>query len=135
MLNSVKRFLGACLVLAVLGSSFSVSAESSSLIPLYESVHDTTVSISVSENGLAACCGQADVAQGETCKITMTLYKSRDKEAQSYVISWDENSNYIYETFYVLSGYYYRLTVEFYIYNSQNKLDETITDYSSWKKY
>lgn len=75
------------------------------------------------------------LGKGEKCDITMTLYKSQNKISRSYVESWNSSNNSVYEELFVMSGYYYQVKVEADVYNSQNKLVETITEYSGWEKY
>lgn len=135
MKRTIRNFILACTLIFVLGSTVTTLAVSPDMTPLYESTRNVYLLFNIDENGLASSFTQVTLGKGEKCDITMTLYKSQNKISRSYVKSWNSSNNSVYEELFVMSGYYYQMKVEADVYNSQNKLVETITEYSGWEKY
>lgn len=136
MKKTIRRIILLTMILAVFGTSLNASAAvRPSVQPYYENAYFCSAALQISEKGLATCYGRIDLYSGVSADMTMTLYRSSNKTSWSSVKSWSTDETSIEKDYYITSGYYYRVMLDINIYNSQNKLSEEITEYSSVCSY
>ena len=136
MKRLMKKIVIFLLVFCTCIPSLSIYASPPEIVPMYDHAQSCTTILNITSNGAAYCYGKVLIDYSYSAELTLTLYRSRNKENMTYVTSWTSNSgSSISEEIFVFSGYYYRLYIEAKIYDSHDNLAETITEYSTWEKY
>ena len=116
-----------------------VSASEYDIMPLYDNVMFVSAGISVNSSNKAVCTGTYTLYDNYKSKITMTLMKSSDGVSKwSTVESWSQTNTVQNPAGYsktstnkLSSSYYYRTYVQVQIYDSNNKIIETVTCFSN----
>jgi len=130
--------LAGLLAVSLAISSFAAAAPKTKeiiMVPNYQYVSATTVSLSIESNGLSYSGGSVKIFQDYDTSITLTLQKrSNNSSTWSNVNSWTEpfsgiGAHVFEKQYYVNSGYIYRVV------NTTKVLDngsviETINSYS-----
>lgn len=101
----------------------------------YQGLSRLGADLSIS-SGSATCTGTATTVSGYTCDATLRLQRytnSKWKNVKTWTLSG--KTNRFSETYYVTSGYEYRLEITADVYNSSGTLVDTATVYSNQVNY
>lgn len=117
----------------------TLSASDYGIMPLYDNVFYVSSGISINSENKAICTGTYSLYDDYKAKITMTLMKSSNgTTGWSTVESWSRTYTGAGpwgisqpSTNALSSSYYYRTYVQVQIYNSSNKVIETVSCFSN----
>ena len=114
-----------------------LAADNSTLQPYYEGITQVSTSIDISSTSLGAdlakCLGLVLLYKGYSADVTLSLQRSSDESNWDIIKSWSasgEEEVEIYKEYFVLSGYYYRLNIIVYVYDSNDELVEIVSKQS-----
>lgn len=133
-IKTVKRML--CLLLAVvlLTSGISVFADDG-ISPYYTGTATISASLSISTSGKATCTGKIHLYSSYTATLTVKLQRY-ENGYWSTVKSWStSDSTSLSKSYYVTSGYSYRVVTSASVYNSSGKYVEGPSATSATKSY
>lgn len=99
--------------------------------PRYAYLSRLKAILSIDDNGYAACVGNADANLGYTCDATLEL-QQKNGSAWETIKEWSSSgrTNSFDESWYVKSGYDYRLKITAEVYDLAGKLVESAAAYS-----
>lgn len=133
-IKTVKRVL--CLLLAVvlLTSGINVFADDG-ISPCYTGTATISASLSISTSGKATCTGKIHLYSSYTATLTVKLQRY-ENGYWSTVKSWStSDSTSLSKSYYVTSGYSYRVVTSASVYNSSGKYVEGPSATSATKSY
>lgn len=110
------------------------AAESVPVQPRFTAVVDMQAGLEFNWLGGAKCSGGVYLENGYTGDLTVTLQRSTNQILWDDVKTWTTSGSDIFEiskTYYVKSGYYYRVEVVVDAYNAAGAFIETVSLYSS----
>lgn len=125
------------MVFCVLTASLSVGAtvdSNSSIQPFWIGLSSLKADLIISSFGLAECDGEVKLKNGYTADMTMELQRSTNLAAWETVNSWTASGGGTLElnkSYYVATGYYYRVEVSADVYNAYGTLIESPSKTSS----
>lgn len=116
-----------------------VPSSSEGIMPLYDNVHYVASGIDINSSDKAICTGSYFLYSNNKSVITMTLMKSTDGVSNwTAVESWSQTNTVKNPTGYsktstnkLSSSYYYCTYVQVQIYDSNDKVIETVTCFSN----
>ena len=119
--------------MCICGTLTSV-ASASDIEPYYVGITQVSTSLDISDTPLGAdlakCLGLVMLYDGYSADVTLTLQRSSNKSSWSDVKDWEasgEEEVSIYEEYFVVEGYYYRLNIRVYVYDSDENLVEIVS--------
>lgn len=129
-----------CVICAVTPAS---AATQENLIsqPQYVGANSITVSLSISDSGVATCTTRTVLKSRYTAVETIKLQRSSSESSWSTVATWvnsfsySESATILSKKHSLSSGYYYRIQAIFNIYDSSGNLAEKITKATSSMYY
>lgn len=138
-----KRISSACLALLLLfslnASAFAMSSESP-IMPLYAVISYCVSDLEITKTvlgGKATCTGEA-VVTDSNYDVTVKCELQKLDGTWKTLKSWSESGNFGVDaggSYYVSSGYTYRVKTTVKVYNSNGSLRETATEYSNQVHY
>lgn len=139
MRKKILSFSACLLSVILLLTNIAFAAMPPTVEPMYDNADRVSASINISSTGCATCAGTIVLHGGVKANVTLTLQKSKNgTTGWGDVKSWTDSGSYslsINEDYYVMSGYYYRVKLVAKIYDSNNKLLETIQESSPNRYY
>lgn len=132
IVRSITAFIAA---LCLLTASFTAGAAGQ---PRYIGIARLTPELIISSSGRSNCTATVKLERGYTADVTMKLEYSIDKDTWYQETSWSASGSGIIDinkTYFVSSGYYYRVAVTANVYNNNGQLVENPTKYSPTVKY
>ena len=127
------------MILCLLISSASASTVAGETIqPRYSSINLFTTGLEVSAAGRADCCAFVSVDDDDTVTLIMSLKKSSDGVTWSIEKTWSVTGTRtvaLEKSYYVVSGYYYKVATTATVYNENGyyletgNLSSSITNY------
>lgn len=131
--KTLKRVL--CLLLAAVLLTSGISAFASDVAPYYTGTSSISSSLSISTAGKATCTGSIRLYSSYTANMTVKLQRYTNGY-WSTVQSWSGSGvSTISKSYYVTSGYYYRVVTAASVYDSSGKYVEGPTMLSTTKYY
>lgn len=118
--------------------SMSVAAEGVSVQPRLTAVVDMQAGLSMTSGGRADCTGRVEFENGYSGNLTVKLQRSTNQVIWTDVKTWTASGSDtvgLDKSYYVSSGYYYRVEVTVDAYNAAGVFIETVSAYSSKIKY
>lgn len=142
MKKTTKKALSIVFVLCIFASgagAFAVgNVPQSDVTPMWSNINALGAGLTINSMGKATCSASLELTnQSDTGTLYMYLQRAVDGKWTD-VKSWSTSGS-IYvsmaQQYYVTSGYYYRVHVVAYIYNSQGTLKEIATQESDTVYY
>ena len=139
-----KRITSGILILVLVLTSVASAASANSptteaIQPRWTRIFSLTASLDISSSGRADCSSNAMLRiSGDSADLTMSLQRSSNGTSWTTVKTWTESgrgSISMDESWYVLSGYFYRVKATVEVYNSSGTLVESATAYSATVEY
>lgn len=128
--KTVKRIL--CVILTVALLMSGTSAFAGDVTPRYTGTSAIATDLSVSSTGKASCMASIVLYSGYTATLTMKLQQYNG----SYWTTWStSDSKSLSKSYYVSSGYSYRVVTSAKVYNSSGTYVETPSVTSATKSY
>ena len=130
--SMIATFIALCMLTT--GLCTSAAAEDAPVQPRLMAVIDMQTGLDFNFLGGAKCSGEVYLENGYTGDVTVTLQRSTNQILWDNVKTWTASgSNFveISKTYYVKSGYYYRVEFVVDAYNAAGAFVETVSDYSS----
>lgn len=128
------------LVLTSVASAVSATAPSSEAIqPRWTRIYSLKAFLDISSSGRADCSSKVMLKNSsDSAELTMSLQRSSNGTSWTTVKTWTDSgqgSISVDGSWYVLSGYYYRVKAAVKVYNSSGTLVESATAYSATVEY
>lgn len=143
--SKCKRVLAGALIISILCAATAMPISASDVsskdelrgvyAARYQGLSRLGAELSIS-SGSATCTGTATTVSGYTCDVTLRLQRytnSKWKNVKTWTLSG--KTNRFNETYYVTSGYEYRLEITADVYHSGGTLVDTATVYSNQVNY
>lgn len=127
--KAASKALCLFLILCLLTSSASASAVAGeSIQPRYSSIVRYITGLEISSAGRADCSSCVTISGGDTVTLIMSLKKSSDGVTWSIEKTWSTTGTgtvALSKSYYVVSGYYYKVTSTATVYNENGYYLET----------
>ena len=107
-----------------------------SSLPRYAAIERLTATLKINSSGRVSCGGSASTILGYSCDATMKLQQKVGTSWET-VKEWTSSgtTNNFAESWYVASGYDYRVEILADVYNSSGNMIESQTTHSSVVEY
>lgn len=131
--KTIKRALCLLLVVALLTAGMGVFA--SDIAPCYTGTSFISTDLSISSTGKASCSGVISLYSNYTATLTMKL-QQYNGSYWTTIQTWStSDSKSLSKSYYVSSGYSYRVVTSAKVYNSSGTYVETPSVTSATKSY
>lgn len=129
----VKRVLSMLMTVALLTSG--INAFAGEVSPRYTGTSTIVTDLSISSTGKATCAGTVVLYSGYTATLTMKL-QQYNGSYWTTIQTWStSDSKSLSKSYYVSSGYSYRVVTSAKVYNSSGTYVETPSVTSATKSY
>lgn len=136
----MKKILSVILAVICISNTliFTASAaDNSTMQPYYVGISQVSASLDISSTSLGAdlakCLGLVMLYDGYSADVTLSLQRSSDKSSWTTLKDWEasgEEEVSIYKEYFVVNGYYYRLNIRVFVYDSNDELVEIVSKQS-----
>lgn len=143
MRKTRERILSGGLIVLMLLCMLTVGAwtatPESGIAPQYMGIMQINANLAINSNGKSTCESKIALNSPVYCAdAIMTLYRSSNSTSWTPIKSWSASGKSdveMSENRYVLSGYYYKVTVTAEIYDASSNLVETASSESNIVRY
>ena len=130
--------VGVAMLCLLLAGTSTNAAESTSVQPRLTAVSAIGAELDVTSSGRADCYSEVELRNGYTGDLTMVLQRSTNQIIWSDVKTWTASGSGTIEmdkSYYVASGYYYRVVATVDTYNAAGSFVETVSSNSQICNY
>ena len=127
-----------CMLSTVCFANASTAYNGDPISPYYDYISSVKATLGISSSGKATCEALVRTFGAYDIELTITLQKSSNQATWSDVKTWNATGSRIAsasKTYYVSSGYYYRITVIADIYDDNHNLLESVPNTSDITYY
>lgn len=137
MKKGIALLLSVVLIFGVMTPTVFAATDADTVQPYYLRIRSLAIDFDIGSSGKSTCyCSVDSSVTTDTVDLTMDLQryvKENGKEYWDTLKTWTSSGTYVAslnKTWYVSSGYEYRLRITAKVYNSSGTLQEMQVDYS-----